>query len=808
MTGFAQDIRYGLRQLRKSSGFTAVAAFTLALGIGANTAIFSLVSGILLRPLPYPEPKELVSIQATYPKGAFAALREQIRTMDVATYAEGHELNLTHVGEPVRLSGTAVSAELFSVLGVRAELGRTLSSGDDAPGRDNFVVLSHDLWQQRFGGDPGIIGRSIELEGVSREVIGVMPSVFHFPSPKAQLWVPLHNEPDNPSRYWGGDYMPVIGRLRPGATIAQATADVRLFQSHVFDLFPWIMPKSWNADIAVLPLQNGMVADIRTRLLLLLGAVGLVLLIACANVANLMLSRAAAREKEIGIRSALGANPRRLARQLLTESVLLSSVGAILGFALAAGGLSALKSALPGDTPRLLDVQIDWRVLVFTGGLALLTGLAFGLAPALQSSRSALSDILNASGRGAAASVSRRVRGFLAIGEVALSVMLVIAAGLLIRSFYALSHVNTGLRTEQLLTARVTPDESFCNDPVRCLAFYRGLLDRVRSAPGITGAALVNTLPLGGRVAKRVFDIEGFSIPSSVETQPLFWLDTVTADYFRVTGIPLVSGRWFNQGDESGGPPVVIVSASTAQRFWKDRDPVGQHVRFIDEKNWRTVVGVVADVRAYDLQHNEPDFMKGTAYTPYTAMATVEDGRVPAEMTVVARTASTNPEQANSFRSVLTQSSPNIPIGEIRSMSEVVSEASSAPASTTLLFVCFACVALALGIVGVYGVLSYLVSKRRREMGVRMALGAQRSDVLLLVMKEGAKFAIGGIALGLAGAFSVARLLSSQLYGVSPMDSFTYIGVTIVVAIVTLVACYIPARRAMAIDPIVALRYD
>ena len=808
MTGFLQDVRFGLRQLRKSLGFTAVAAFTIALGIGANTAIFSLVSGILLRPLPYPEPNELVSIQATYPKGAFAALREQIRTMDVATYAEGHELNLTHVGEPVRLSGTAVSAELFSVLGVRAELGRTFNPGDDAPGRDNFVVLSHDLWQQRFGGDPGIIGRSIELEGISREVVGVMPPVFHFPSPKTQLWVPLHNEPDNPSRYWGGDYMPVIGRLRPGATIAQATADVRLFQAHVFDLFPWVMPKAWNADITVLPLQNGMVSDIRTRLLLLLGAVGLVLLIACANVANLMLSRAAAREKEIGIRSALGANPRRIARQLLTESVLLSSVGAILGFALAAGVLSALKSALPGDTPRLLDVQIDWRVLVFTGGLALLTGLAFGLAPALQSSRSELSEILNTSGRGAAVSVSRRVRGLLAIGEVALSVMLVIAAGLLIRSFYALSHVNTGLRTEQLLTARVTPDESFCNDPAHCLAFYRSLLDRVRSAPGITGAALVNTLPLGGRVAKRVFDIEGFSIPSSIETQPLFWLDTVTADYFRVTGIPLVSGRWFNESDESGGPPVVIVSASTARRFWKDRDPVGQHVRFIDEKNWRTVVGVVADVRAYDLQHNEPDFMKGTAYTPYTAIATVEDGRVPAEMTVVARTASTNPEQANSFRSVLTQSSPNIPIGEVKSMREVVSEASSAPASTTLLFVCFAGVALALGIVGVYGVLSYLVSKRRREMGVRMALGAQRRDVLLLVMKEGAKFAAGGIALGLAGAFSVARLLSSQLYGVSPIDSFTYIGVTIVVAIVTLAACYIPARRAMAIDPIVALRYD
>jgi len=567
MTGLLQDVRFGLRQLRKSIGFTAVAAFTLALGIGANTAIFSLVSGILLRPLPHPHPTELVSITGTYPKGAFVAMREQIHTMNVGAYAEGHEFNLTHLGEPVRLSGTAVSAELMSVLGTRAELGRTFVPGEDAPGRDNYVVLSHDLWAQRFASDPSIIGRSIELEGMSRQVVGVMPATFRFPSPKTQLWVPLHNEPQNAATYWAGDFMPVVGRLHPGSTMAQAGAEIRLFQSHVFDLFPWQMPRAWNADVAVIALRDGMVAGTRTRLLLLLGAVALVLLIACANVANLMLSRAASREKEMGIRTALGAAPQRIARQLLTESVVLSAVGAILGFALAAAGLTALKSFLPADTPRLTDVQVDWRVLVFTGGLAVLTGLGFGLAPALQSARSAVTDSLNAAGRGAAISVSRRLRGTLAVAEVALSVMLVIAAGLLMRSFWALSHVNTGFRSEQVLTARITPDQSFCADPARCLSFYRDLVDRTRSSAGVNGAALVNTLPLGGRVEKRSFDVENFTTASAAQSQPLFWLDIVTPDYFRVMGIPLVSGRWFNESDESGGPPVVVVSASTAKKF-------------------------------------------------------------------------------------------------------------------------------------------------------------------------------------------------------------------------------------------------
>ncbi len=808
MTGLFQDVRFGLRQLRKSIGFTAVAAFTLALGIGANSAIFSLVSGILLRPLPYPRPAELVSVTGTYPKGAFVAMRQQVHTMEVGTYAEGHEFNLTHASDPIRLTGAAVSAELLSILGARPEIGRTFSSGEDAPGSDNFVVLSHDLWEQRFRSDPSIIGRSIELEGVSRQVVGVMPADFHFPSAKTQLWVPLHNDPTNVATYWAGDFMPVVGRLRSGSTMRQAGAEIRLFQSHVFALFPWTMPTSWNADVSVIELRDGMVADVRTRLLLLLGAVALVLMIACANVANLTLSRAATREKEMGIRSALGAGPRRIARQLLTESILLAGVGAALGLALAAGGLRALKTALPADTPRLLDVHLDWRVLVFTGVLALLTGLAFGLAPALQSSRSPLSESLNAVARGAVVSVSRGLRGSLAIAEVALSVLLVIAAGLLIRSFWALSHVDTGFRSEQVLTARITPDESFCSDPSRCLAFYRTLLDKVRTTPGIRDASLVNTLPLGGRVAKRSFELEDFSTSSSSQSQPLFWLDIVGHDYLHVMGIPLVSGRWFNESDESGGPPVVVVTATTARKYWPAGMAVGKHVRFVGEKNWRTVVGVVADVRAYDLQNSEPDFMKGTAYVPYTPLATLEEGHVPAEMTIAVRTNADDPEAVRMLHNTLAGSAQDVPVSELRTMRAIVSEAASTSASTTILFATFASVALILGVVGIYGVLSFLVSRRQREMGVRMALGAQRTDVLWLIMKEGGRFSLAGIALGLLGAFFLAKLLATQLYGIAAVDPLTYISVSGIVGVVTLVACYVPARRAMSVDPMVALRND
>ncbi len=782
MTSLLQDLRYALRQLRKSPGFTAVAVLTLALGIGGNTAVFSLVDGILLLPLPYSKPDQLISVTGSYPAGAVVAMREQLHTMDVGAYAEGHDFNLTGLGEPVRLTGTLVSAELLSILGVRPELGRTFYPGEDSAGQDNYVILSHALWEQRFGSDPSIIGRSVQLEGVSRQVAGVMPATFRFPSAKTQIWIPLHNDPRNAVVYWAGDFMPVIGRLRPGSTIDKARAETRMFQSHVGALFPWPMPASWNADVNVVHLQNGMVADVSARLLMLLGAVLLILLIACANVANLTLSRAATREKEIAIRSALGAVRQRIARQLLTESVLLASLGGLLGLIFATIGLRLLEGALPADTPRLAD-------------------------PALQSSRAVLADSLNSAGRGTSISLSQRLRSLLAVVEVAFAMLLVIAAGLLIRSFWTLSHVNPGFRFEQVVTARVTPNESFCGDPARCLTFYRSVLDQAKASPGVSGAALVNTLPLGGRVSKRSLEIEGF-VASADQVLPLFWLDVVTPEYFRVMGIPLLSGRWFAAADESGNAPVAVMTASSAQRFWPGRNAVGQHIRFARDNEWRTVVGVIADVRAYDLQRNIPDWIKGTVYVPYNPKATLEAGGVPAEMTIAVRTTLDEAQTAAMLRRVVTGLNQEVPVSEVKTMSTVISEAVSTPASTMSLFVTFAGLALALAIIGVYGVLSFLVSKRTREIGIRMALGAQRRDVLWLVMKEGAKFSLTGITLGLAAAFAVTRLLSSELYGISPRDPFTYAGVAIVMAVVTLLASYVPTRRAMRVDPLIALRCE
>ncbi len=733
-------------------------------------------------------------------------MREQVHTVEVAGYAEGHEFNLTGRGDPVRLTGTLVSAELFSILGARPEMGRTFYPGEDTPGQDGYVLLSHALWVERFGGNPGALGQSIELEGQSRQVVGVMPAEFRFPSTKTQVWVPLHNDPRNTVSFWAGDFMPVIGRLRPGSTIEQARTEIRMFQSQVGALFPWPMPATWNANASVVSLRDGMVGDVRARLLILLGAVALVLLIACSNVANLTLSRAATREKEISIRAALGAGRHRITRQLLTESVLQALFGGLLGLAFAYEGLVLLKAVLPADTPRLNEAHIDWRVLVFTGTLATLTGLVFGLAPALHSARAALTEALKSGGRGAGVSVSQSLRSSLAIAQVAFAVLLVIAAGLMIRSFWAISHMNPGFRSEHVLTARITPNESFCSEAARCVSFYRNVLDQVQAFPGTSGAALVNTLPLGGRVSKRSVDVENNEVPQG-EDVPLFWLNVVTPEYFRVMGISVLSGRGFSDSDVSGAP-VAVVTQETARRYWPNESAVGKHIRLLDDKDWRTVVGVIPDVRAYDLQRNVPDWINGSAYVPYHPTATLEDRRMPTEMTITIRTASDDSQIASMLRNTVAGLNQEVPVSEVKSMRAVVSEAVSTPASTTVLMAVFGALALVLGTIGIYGVLSFLVSNRTREIGVRMALGAQRKDVLRSVMGEGAKLSLAGIALGMMGAFAVMRVLSGELYGVGATDPLTFCGVAILVAVVAMTACYVPARRAMRVDPVVALRCE
>jgi predicted permease len=571
------------------------------------------------------------------------------------------------------------------------------------------------------------------------------------------------------------------------------------------------MPALWNKDISVVELKHDMVSDVSARLVLLLGAVALILLIACVNVANLALSRSSIREKEIALRFAMGADRRRVIRQLLTESVVLALLGGFFGFFLATQGLDLLKITLPPDTPRLADAHIDLRVLGFTGVLALVTGLLFGIAPALQSSREGLAATLNSVTRGAFASVSHRLRSALAVAEIAFAVLLVISAGLLLRSFWSLSHVDPGFRTARVLTARITPNQSFCADPARCISFYNELLKRARAIPGVHSAALVNTLPLGGRVAKRVFEIEGQS-PDPGQALPLVWMDVVTPDYFDLMQIPVTAGRTLTSADLPSKSLVVLVSASTARRYWPNQDVVGTHIRLsgsdTDKEEWRTVVGIVPDVRAYDLQHPTPDWMKGTIYLPYNESATLEGGRIPSEMSLVVQAALDESQLQNALRRTVASLGADIPVTELKPMQSVVSESVSTSSSTTILFVTFAGVALTLGAIGIYGVLAFLVSTRTREFGIRMSLGAHPRDVLRLVFKEALKFALAGITIGLLCALAVTRFLSSELYGVSPADPVTFLGAALLMTIVTFLACYIPTRRAMNVDPMMALRYE
>ncbi len=797
--------------MRKSPGFTAVAVITLALGIGANTAISSLVNGVLLQPLQFPQQDRLVQLTDSYPEGAVVAMRTGFRTMDVAGYRDGEEMNLTGLGEPIRVHGTAVSANFFSVVGVRPERGRIFLDAEDQPGRDHVVILSEGLYQRLFGSNTDTVGRSITLEGVSREIVGVMPAEFQLSSSKTEFWIPLHLDPSAVGAYWGGGFMPVVGRLHLGATMEQANAEFRAKVPQLRRMFPWRMPDALWASVSVDSLRDSLVGDVKTKLLVLLGAISLVLLIACVNVANLLLARAAARQREIALRAALGAGRWRVCRQLLTESVLLGVAGGTVGVLLALAALPWLKAILPADTPRLASVGVEWHVLAFTAGVSILAGLVFGIAPAFLSSRADLTTAIKVGCQRSIAAAGERLRSALSISELSLAVIVVISAGLLVKSLWELSRVRPGFQTRSILTARVTPNQSFCKAAARCRNFYSDLLEHVEAHAGVEGAAIVNVLPLSGRTALFSADVEDHPRNPSDPAPPIFE-SVVSPEYFRILSIPILRGRGFTMADmDPGAMPVGLITDATAKKFWPNEDPVGKHVKRVFEKDWTTIIGVVGDVNESSMAYRLPDFVEGAIYRPYGNSSGASGWFAPtqpAEMTLVVRGASASGSLATDVRRIVASINPDVPLSEIQTLTTVVDQSLAAPRSTMFLFAIFAGLALVLGLVGVYGVISYGVTQRVPEMGVRIALGAQKRDVMWLILRQGGRLALIGVVIGITGAVFAARLLSSLLFAVSATDTLTYAAVSVLVMMAALLASYIPARRAMEVDPMVALRSE
>ncbi|HEX7049880.1 MAG TPA: ABC transporter permease [Longimicrobiales bacterium] len=794
------DLRYALRSLRKAPGFAGVAVLTLALGIGANTAIFSVVDGVLLRPLPYPEPDRLVSfVEAGSYKGAFLEYRERAESFEaIAAYTPGQAFSLTGRGEPVRLEGAVVSAGLFSVLGAKPLLGRTFLPGEDEAGREPVVVLSHGLWQQRFGADPGIIGEEVRLDGIARTVVGVMPPGFRFPSASTQLWVPASIRAADPIDLWGMSVGTTIARLRPGVTLEEARTEVRTLEPRMRELFPWDMPEDYGRNATVVPLRDRIVGDVRPMLLVLLGAVGFVLLIACANVANLLLARATTRRRELAVRVALGAGRRRLMRQLLTESVMLAALGGIVGLFLAFWGVELLVAGLPADTPRLAGIGIDGRVLGFTAALTFATGLVFGVLPALRASRSEPHDALKEGGR-TATGARTRLSAALVVTEIALAVVLVTGAGLLIRSFWRLLRVDPGFRVENVVAATVAPPTFRYADGAARRAFYQELLGRLEALPGVTGAGITDRLPFGGRNYGSVFVIEGRPDPA---TQGGDWpladiAATISADYLRTMGIRVLRGRGFTPADRADAPGVVLINQALARRYWPDEDPIGRRIRGPGSVPWLTIVGIVDDVAYNRLADTD---------LPAFYMPLLQHG--PEVVSVVVRSTADPATLAANLRAVVASIDEDTPVSDVRAMAQRVSDSLGRPRFTMLLLTAFAAAALILGAVGIYGVIAYAVSQRIHEIGIRMALGARAGDVLGMVVRQGAALAMIGIAVGLLAAFATTRLLAGLLYGVGATDAATFLAVPLLLGAVALAASWIPARRAARVDPVVALRNE
>jgi len=811
MSMLIQDLRYGIRMLVRSPGFTIVVVLTLALGIGANTAIFSVVNSVLLAPLPYPGASRLISVYQKTADGNynvfstpnFLAWRDQVRSFEQFGAVRPAAFNLSGGDRPERIIGANVSVGMLRLLGVNPILGRMFLDEEDQPGGQRVVILSFGFWQRRFGGDPAVLGKPMTLNGASYTVVGVMPLGFKLLQGDHELWAPLQLNPaDVNGAARGIHWIWGLARLRPGISPEQAQKEADNIAHRLGQEYP---QTDVGQGLLLVPLIDDLVGSIRPVLWILLGAVGLVLLIACANVANLLLARASVRQREIALRVALGASRARTVCQLLTESFLLAALGGTIGLAIAFRSVPALVSLAPAASiPRAGDIAVDGKVLIFTLIVTVVTGLIFGVVPALQASKCDLNEILKQSGRSSGSNLThRRVRSALVVSEVAVAVMLLVGAGLLLRSFVSLRNVNPGFDPSHILSLQISVPGSKLSGE-QSTELRREVVERVAALPGVASAAVTRDLPLNGVDPSLFFSIEGRA-PVAPGKEPVARWRVTTPGYFRTMGISLLAGRDFMDQDTPTSDGVAIISQAMARQYWPHEDPIGKVIRpgYPGVSKLCTIVGVVGDVRQF-LAIDEPP----TAYYPYSQIPASLGPIIFGRITLVVRAASDPSSLANAIRQEIHSIDSDAPVYQVSTMDQLLAGATTSTRFQMVLLGIFAAVGLLLAAVGIYGLISYSVTQRTREIGVRMALGAGRSDVLRLVVRQGVILSLIGVGVGLGAALGLTRLMSSLLYGIAPTDLATFALVPLGLIVVAVLASYIPARRATRVDPIVTVRYE